>query len=224
MNTNVLLVVLALLCTMTSSYRRRPPSVPKLKYHSKSRRLSEERFLVEFQIEPHANLGIVTTESHEIVDFNSHHDGFVGIAGDSGHIKIGDVLVSINGVNIEGMSTMDAARVFKSMSRVEPGQNSVKYELVFHRRLAQKVKQEQQVEEKKDDSECHLHLFFSHQDAVKTHETYSKQEHREKPVLLPAKLAEFGMRPEGRLPRAKIVIAEHAFGCHPYSSESTKHT
>ena len=125
---NVILVVLALLCTMTvtSSYRRRPLSVPKLKYHSKSRRLSDERFLVEFQIEPHANLGIVTTESHEIVDFNSHRDGFVGIAGDLGHINIGDVLVSINGVNIEGMSTMDAARVFKSMSRVGRKSSDIK--------------------------------------------------------------------------------------------------
>ena len=221
------LIIVALLCEIlaAASYRRRPPSVSKLKYFSKSRKLSDTNFLVEFEIEPHANLGIVTTESHEIIDFHSHHDGFVGIAGDSGHLKIGDVLVAINGVNIEKMSAAEASRVFKAVSRVEPGQNSVKLDLAFRRPATTTTTTStdtKRLVKKEDDAECHLHLFFSHQDAVKTHETYSKQEHREVPVLMPAKLAEFGMRPEGRLPRAKIVIADHAFGCQPYSSKPSK--
>ena len=218
----ILLLLLLNLKYTSSSYRRRPPSVPQLQYYSKSRKLSDTDFLVEFEIEPHANLGIVATESHEIIDFQEHHDGFVGIAGDSGHLEIGDVLISINGVNIQTMSSFEASRVFKRASRVEPGQNSVKYDLIFRRRLSSSSKTEEE-EKDDDDSACHLHLFFSHKDAVKTHETYSKQEHRERPVLLPAKLADFGLRPEGRLARAKIIIPESSvFGCHPYKSLQQK--
>eukprot|EP00939_MAST-03C_sp_MAST-3C-sp1_P002804 g2804.t1 len=148
---------------------------------------------------------------------------------DSGHVRLGDILVKFNGVDVSGLSLEETRALIGRQATPQPGQTSLKFDLHFRRPpttqratsttvgvkkandfLVSSKRLSTKIQLPLSDSDCHLHLFVARSEK-QTRKHYLS-------AVVAAKLASFGSRPKGRLAETNVFVPSSITGCTAYEA------